>query len=126
MARSQKRPQRKKSGAFLKDFRKKRQNELGRDPSFTKIGETQVQSIRVIGGNRKLRLLHVNVANLYDPKNKTYKKAKIINEVDNPANRNFIRRNILTKGAVIDTDSGRAKITSRPGQDGVVNAVLVS
>ena len=125
MARSQRRPHRKKTGALLKDYRKKRQNELGRDPSYTKIGETQVQSIRVIGGNIKLRLLHVNVANLYDPKSKTYKKAKIINEVDNPANRNFIRRNILTKGAVVDTDAGRARITSRPGQGGAVNAVLV-
>jgi len=125
MAKSQKRPQRKKSGAFLKDFRKKRQNELGRDPSHTKIGETQVKAIRTIGANIKLRMLHANVANLYNPKSKTYKKAKIINEVENTANRNFIRRNILTKGAVVETDAGRAKITSRPGQDGVVNAVLV-
>ena len=125
MARSQKRPQRKKSGAFLKDFRKKRQNELGRDPSFTKIGEKKAQVLRTIGGNLKTRLLHVNVANLYNPKTKKYQKAKIINEIDNPANRNFIRRNILTKGAVVETDAGKARITSRPGQDGVINAVLV-
>ncbi|HIH04741.1 TPA: 30S ribosomal protein S8e [Candidatus Woesearchaeota archaeon] len=125
MARSQRRPARKKTGAFLKDFRKKRQNELGRDPSHTKIGEKQLKSIRVIGGNRKLRLLNINMANLYDPKSKTYKKAKIINEIENPANRNFIRRNILTRGAVVETDAGKARITSRPGQDGVVNAVLV-
>ena len=65
------------------------------------------------------------MANLYDPKSKTYKKAKIINEIENPANRNFIRRNILTRGAVVETDAGKARITSRPGQDGVVNAVLV-
>ncbi|MEK6848627.1 MAG: 30S ribosomal protein S8e, partial [Nanoarchaeota archaeon] len=43
-----------------------------------------------------------------------------------PANRHFIRRNIMTKGSVIDTELGKARITSRPGQDGVVNAVLIS
>ena len=125
MAISQKRPQRKKSGAFLKDFRKKRQNELGRDPSHTKIGDKQVIALRTIGGNTKLRLMMISTANLYNPKTKKYQKVKIINETDNPANRNFIRRNILTKGAIIETDAGKAKITSRPDQDGVVNAVLV-
>ncbi len=125
MAISQKRPQRKKSGAFLKNFRKKRQNELGSDPSFTKIGERQLKSMRTIGGNRKLRLMNIDVANLFNPKTKKYQKAKIVNSTDNAANRNFVRRNILTKGAVIETDAGKAKITSRPGQDGVVNAVLV-
>ena len=125
MAISQKRALRKKSGAFLKDFRKKRQNELGSDPSFTKIGENQLKSMRTIGGNRKLRLMKVNVANLFNPKTKKYQKAKIVNSTENTANRNFVRRNILTKGAIIETDAGKAKITSRPGQDGVVNAVLV-
>ena len=36
-----------------------------------------------------------------------------------------VRRNILTKGAIIETDAGKAKITNRPGQEGTVNAVLV-
>jgi len=43
----------------------------------------------------------------------------------NPANINYVRRNLLTKGAIITTDLGRARIVSRPGQDGVVNAVLI-
>ena len=45
--------------------------------------------------------------------------------VDNPANVNYVRRNIVTKGAVIETSAGRARVTSRPGQDGQINAVLV-
>ncbi|MFA7072263.1 MAG: 30S ribosomal protein S8e, partial [Methanoculleus sp.] len=32
----------------------------------------------------------------------------------------------LTRGAIIRTDIGRARIVSRPGQDGVVNAVLLA
>ncbi|HJJ40868.1 MAG TPA: 30S ribosomal protein S8e, partial [Methanocorpusculum sp.] len=33
--------------------------------------------------------------------------------------------NLMTKGAVISTDLGKARIVSRPGQDGVINAVLI-
>ena len=46
--------------------------------------------------------------------------------VENPANRHFVRRNIMTKGTVIETEKGKARITSRPGQDGTINAVLIS
>ncbi|MFB6184110.1 MAG: 30S ribosomal protein S8e, partial [Haloarculaceae archaeon] len=44
---------------------------------------------------------------------------------ENPSNPNYARRNIITKGAIIETSEGRARVTSRPGQDGQVNAVLV-
>jgi small subunit ribosomal protein S8e len=46
-------------------------------------------------------------------------------EKENPANRNFARMNILTKGAIVDTEVGSIRITSRPGQHGLVNAVLL-
>jgi len=45
--------------------------------------------------------------------------------LENPANRHFVRRNILTKGTIIETVKGKAKITGRPGQEGMVNAVLI-
>ncbi|MBP2146305.1 ribosomal protein S8E [Methanofollis sp. W23] len=44
---------------------------------------------------------------------------------ENPADINYVRRNLLTKGAIIKTEIGRARVRSRPGQDGVVNAVLI-
>jgi len=126
MALSQSRPKRKQTGARYKDYRKKRQYELGREPSFTKLGNKRLQVLRVMGANRKLRLLSADTANLFDPKSKSFKQAKIKTITDNPANRHFVRRNIMTKGSVIDTELGKARITSRPGQDGVVNAVLIS
>ena len=126
MALSQARPRRKQTGARYKDSRKKKQYELGREPSFTKLGKKRAQALRVMGANRKLRLLSADTANLFDPKSKAFKQVKIKTITDNPANRHFIRRNIMTKGSVIDTDMGKARITSRPGQDGVVNAVLIS
>ena len=45
--------------------------------------------------------------------------------VENTANTHFVRRNIITKGAVVDTSLGRVKVTSRPGQHGMINGVLV-
>ncbi len=126
MALSQSRPRRKQTGARYKDYRKKRQFELGREPSFTKLGKKRKRTIRTLGSNRKLRLLSAETANLFDPKSKSFKQAKIKTITDNPANRHFIRRNIMTRGSVIDTELGKARITSRPGQDGVVNAILIS
>ena len=38
---------------------------------------------------------------------------------------NYVRQNIITKGAVIMTDAGKARVTSRPGQSGSINAVLI-
>ena len=125
MAISQARPRRKQTGARYKDYRKKKHYEMGGEPSFTKLGKKRVHSARIRGGHLKFRMLSSDTANLYDPKSKTFKQAKIKTITDNPANRHFIRRNIMTRGSVIDTELGKAKITSRPGQDGVVNAVLI-
>ncbi len=126
MALSQSRPRRKQTGALYKDYRKKKQYELGREPSFTKLGKKRIRTIRTKSANRKLRMLSGDIANLFDPKTKIFKLAKIKTITDNPANRHFIRRNIMTKGCVVDTEFGKAKITSRPGQDGVLNAILIS
>ena len=126
MALSQARSERKVTGGRYVAYRKKRLHELGKEPSFTKLNKKKMQTIRVMGGKRKLRLLSADTANLYDPKAKSYKQVKIKTITDNPANRHFIRRNIMTKGSVIDTELGKARITSRPGQEGVVNAVLIS
>ncbi len=101
-------------------------HELGRVPSLTGLGKKRAQKIRTLAGKRKLRLLSAEYVNVMDPKTNKAKKTKIKTITESPANRHFIRRNIMTKGAIIETDAGKAKITSRPGQDGVVNAVLIS
>ena len=126
MAISQAQAKRKQSGSLYKHSKKKKQYELGRLPSLTKIAETRRKTIRVMGAHYKMRLLSAHVANLFDPKSKSYSQAKIKTTTENPGNRHFVRRNIITKGSIVDTDKGKARITSRPGQDGVVNAVLIS
>ena len=126
MAISQSRPKRKETGGRYIDYRKKKQYELGREPSFTKLGKKKVLVLRVMGANRKLRMRRADTGNLDGRKSKSFRQIKIKTITDNPANRHFIRRNIMTKGSVIDTEIGKARITSRPGQDGIINAVLIS
>ena len=127
MAISHLRSVRKPSGGwYKKGYRKQKLYELGKEPAFTLFEARRASTVRGRGGNIKVRIFSSDTANLFDPKTKKFEKAKIKTVVGNPANRHFIRRNIMTKGAVIETDKGKARITSRPGQDGTINAVLIS
>jgi small subunit ribosomal protein S8e len=120
------RSNRKESGARYKRLSGKKKHALGRKPTLTKVDTKVVaREIKTRGGNSKRRVLVTNQANVFNPKTKKYVKAKIEQVVENPANRHYVRANIMTKGTMIKTDKGQAKITSRPGQDGVINAVLV-
>ena len=73
----------------------------------------------------KTVLLNANIANVYDPKSKKTIRSKIVTVKENPANPHYVQRNIMNRGTVVETEKGLAKITSRPGQDGVINAVLL-
>lgn len=125
MVTSQERPKRKETGGRYRDYRKKRHFNMGDMPSFTGIGEKKVRVKRERSGTLKFSLLNIDNVNVYDPKSKKYAKAKIKTIVENVANRHFVRRNIMTKGAVVETDLGKVKITSRPGQSGAVNGILI-
>ncbi|PIY60702.1 30S ribosomal protein S8e [Candidatus Woesearchaeota archaeon CG_4_10_14_0_8_um_filter_47_5] len=125
MVDDQRRSKRKVSGARYKPDRGKRSYEASRLPSFTKLGSNKVRYIKGRSGIEKFRLLQENVANLYDPAKKQYSKVKIKTILENAANRHYVRRNIMTKGTVIDTEAGKARITNRPGQEGHINATLM-
>ena len=118
-------PSRKFTGGKRKQARIKRRYELGREPTLTRIGPISRKVIRGMGGNRKVVLMNSNLANVYNPKEKKMVRATIITAKENPANPHYVQRNIMNKGTVIKTDIGDAKITSRPGQDGIINAVLL-
>ncbi|BAI61921.1 30S ribosomal protein S8e [Methanocella paludicola SANAE] len=117
---------RKPTGGRLRPNRGKRKFELGSEITQPVIGATSRKVLNVMGNGSKVKVLKENVVNVTDPKSGKTQKAKMTTEVENPANKNYVRRNILTKGAVVMTELGKAKITSRPGQDGEVNAVLIS
>ncbi len=115
----------KSTGGRLKLGRKKRKFELGGDHKETKIGERKVQLADTRGGNSKITLTIAEYANVFEKKTGTCKKVKILGVKENPANQHYVRRNIITKGALIETEDGMAKVFSRPGQDGNINAVLL-
>ncbi|MDR0911892.1 MAG: 30S ribosomal protein S8e [Methanobrevibacter sp.] len=113
------------SGARNRSYRGKKKFELGRDPADTRLGEKKLRKIRTRGGNEKLRLATGNKINVTNPETKKAELADVLNVIENNANPNFVRRNIITKGAVVETPLGNAKVTSRPGQHGVINGVLI-
>ncbi|MDD2614371.1 MAG: 30S ribosomal protein S8e [Methanosarcina sp.] len=116
---------RKMTGGKIVAARGKRKFEMGREFAETRISEIKRKNVHTMGGNRKVRLLQCNVANVTNPKDGKIASAQIERVLDNIANKHYVRRNILTKGSVIRTTLGTARVTSRPGQDGVVNAVLI-
>ena len=119
------RSKRRHTGKLYKRFRKKRKYELGREYIEALIGERKIKKIRVRGGGYKIRLFKEKYANVYVPSQKKVVRAEIKSVIENRAHIHFSRRNVLTKGAVIDTALGKAIVTNRPGQEGIVNAVLV-
>lgn len=124
MSTSQKRSQRKLSGGKYRKLVKKI-SQLAGLPALTKIGERRIKIKRGIGGNKRNVLLQNNTMNVLDPKTKKYQKTEISTVVENPANRHFVRRNIITKGCVVETKLGKARVTSRPGQEGTINGILL-
>lgn len=117
---------RKVTGGRRRPAAMKRRAEIGLAPADTHIGEDRRKIIRTFGGNDKVRALRAAFANVTNPANGETKKVKIEKVEANSANPNYVRRNLLTKGAVIKTEIGQARIMSRPGQDGVINAVLLA
>lgn len=115
---------RKKTGGLLRAHSKKMKHMMGREFTPVLVNEEKKKPVRVRGGSYKIKLAAANMANVVDASGKTA-RVKIVTVKENPANPNYIRRNIMTKGAVIQTELGLARITSRPGQDGVVNAKLI-
>jgi len=119
------RSRRKFSGGRYRPNRKKRKHELGHDFIPATVGEPILRPARSRGGHHKVRILAENMANVLDPATGKTKKVKIVTVKESPANPNYVQRNIMTKGAKVQTELGVARITSRPGQDGVLNAILV-
>ncbi len=114
------------TGGKTRSISDKKKSQVGGFFSATKVAQKEVaKSVRVRGGSRKTIRQYSNTANVVMP-DKTMKKVKIIRVLESPNNRHYARMNVMTKGVVIETEVGKARITSRPGQHGVINAVLIT
>jgi len=114
------------SGGRKRRYRKKRKFEKGSFPAETILGETKRKVKRMKGGNIKVKVLRDKYACVTDPKSGKTEKVEIVRVLKNPANVDYDRRGVITKGAIIETPKGLARVTSRPGQAGVINAILIA
>jgi small subunit ribosomal protein S8e len=113
---------RKRTGGRRRPNHKKKKHELGNESTETQVGDQKLKFVDARGNTQKIRAVTTDVASVADGDETV--QATIENVVENPSNPNYARRNIITKGALLETSEGNARVTSRPGQDGQVNAVL--
>jgi small subunit ribosomal protein S8e len=117
---------RKPTGGKKARHRNKRKHELGRPPTMSKLSEKEkTRKIRVRGGDIKIRLKTASHINVADPGTKKVVREKILGIVETPSNPQLVRGNYITKGTVVKTSLGLVKVTSRPGQHGVLNGILI-
>ena len=118
---------RKSSGGIKGRHRKvKRKYELGRFSVLPSLSESDVRKkIRARGGAFKVKLVKVSYANINIPSKGITQRVKILKVISSPSNRDYDRKKIISRGTIIGTQLGKAKVVSRPGQDGVLNAILL-
>jgi small subunit ribosomal protein S8e len=116
---------RKITGGKYHRAKKRKLYEAKGQTRIVKLGKEKTKKIRVRGGSNKIFTLSSEFANVYSKRTKKSKRAKIKNVLETPSNRFLARQNILLKGALIETEIGKAKITNRPSQEGNIQAVLV-
>lgn len=97
---------------------------MGSEPAETILGDVRLSRRSTRGGGLKHVVLACKNANVTDPSTGKSQKVEITRVLKNPANPDYQKRGVITRGAIIETSLGQAEVTSRPGQDGVVNAIL--
>ena len=112
------------TGGRRHPLRIRRKYEMDRYPNeaLTEAQETVTRKVR--GKNQKTALKTIDFVNLATADSKV-KKTKILKVLENPTNNDYQRRGVITKGAILETQDGKCKVVSRPGQNGIVNAILI-
>jgi small subunit ribosomal protein S8e len=116
---------RKYTGGRKVAMRGRRKYEIDRYPNEAVLGDEYMRTRRTRGNNKKTAIKYGAFVNLADPVSKKIINSKILQVVRNPANRDYERRGVISKGALLETESGMARVVSRPGRDGCINAVLM-
>jgi small subunit ribosomal protein S8e len=116
---------RKSTGGRKIPLRKRRKYEIDRYPNEATVGTTDIVTRKVRGGNIKTAYKTVDFANITDPTSNKTIRSKILRVTKNLANKDYERRGVISKGALIETEAGPARVSSRPGQHGIVNAIAI-
>ncbi len=112
------------TGGRRHPLRVRRKYEIDRYPNEALIAPQVTVTRKVRGKNQKTALKKIDFINLSAPNSKV-KKTKILKVLENPTNNDYQRRGVITRGAILEIKEGKCKVVSRPGQDGVVNAILI-
>ena len=111
------------TGGRRHSLRTRRKYEIDRFPNEPLVGDQITITRKVRGKNIKTALKTIDSVNLViDSK---IKKVKIIKVLENATNNDYQRRGVISKGAILETEEGKCRVVSRPGQHGTVNAILV-
>ena len=105
-------------------LRIRRKYETDRYPNEPTNGAQLTITRRVRGNNKKTALKSIDFVNLSTGESKV-KKSKILKVLENATNNDYKRRGIITKGAILETQEGKCRVVSKPGQNGIVNAILL-
>ncbi len=112
------------TGGRRHPLRTRRKYETDRYPNEPINGAQITITRHTRGKNRKTSLKSIDFVNLSSGDGKV-KKTKILKVLENATNNDYKRRGIITKGAIIEIQEGKCRIVSRPGQNGIVNAILL-
>lgn len=112
------------TGGRRHPLRIRRKYETDRYPNEPINGAQITVTRNVRGKNTKTALKSIDFVNLSTGEAKV-KKTKILKVLENATNNDYQRRGIITKGAILETQEGKCRVVSRPGQSGTVNAVLI-
>ncbi|MFB5647033.1 MAG: 30S ribosomal protein S8e [Candidatus Nitrosomaritimum yanchengensis] len=112
------------TGGRRHPLRIRRKYETDRFPNEPINGAQITVTRNVRGKNTKTALKAIDFVNLAT-KDAKVKKTKILKVLENATNNDYQRRGIITKGAILETQEGKCRVVSRPGQSGTVNAVLI-
>lgn len=124
MAEAHERSRRKSTGGRYRRNSKRKKRDLKGKFAATTLGETKTSERNSRGFTDKTMLKSGDYISVSKPSGETV-KAEIEDVLENEANPDFVRRDILTKGTVVETSEGKVQITSRPGQDGTLNGKLL-
>ena len=103
--------------------RSRRKYEIDRFPNEALVGDQITITRKVRGKNIKTSVKTIDSVNLaIDSK---IKRVKIIKVLENATNNDYKRRGVISNGAILETEEGKCRVVSRPGQHGTVNAILV-
>ena len=117
---------RKHTGGLIKHTRSRRSDEKDSFSVDTLLGDHSIRVKNSRGGNVKISLVSDNSVNVIDKSNNSIKKVAITRVLKNPSNRDYERRRVITRGAILDTELGKVRVLSRPGQSGIIDGILIN